>query len=114
MANRLFADISDYQERFDALAYVRGGHRLVMIKATEGVDWASINHGPRADAAHGAGLHVWHYHFAHPDSDPDAIGEAAHFWRQTRPHYHPDARPRLHSELPHPHPPPHLLKHTPP
>lgn len=109
---RTFADLSSYQERFNAAQYSRAGHRLVMLKATEGVDWIDPTHADRAAAAHGYGLDVWHYHFAHPDTDPSSVGEAAHFWQVVRPHYQPGDRLVLDIELHHPDGPGGLVTYT--
>lgn len=99
---REFADVSAYQDRFEATRYRASGHVVVALKATEGTDWTDPTHAARAQAAHGAGLDVWHYHFAHPDTDPDAVGEAAHFWAVAKPHYQAGDRLVLDVELHHP------------
>lgn len=102
MSAPTFADLSDYQPRFEAVQYRKGGHPLVALKATEGTDWISSVWEQRARAAHEAGLPVWHYHFCHPDTDPDGTGEAAHFWRTVAPHFHNGDRLVLDIELHHP------------
>jgi GH25 family lysozyme M1 (1,4-beta-N-acetylmuramidase) len=107
-----FADISDYQDRFNAASYAAAGHTLVAIKATEGTGWVSATHAARCAAAHAHGLEVWHYHFAHPDTDPSEAGEAGHFWRTVRPHFHPGDRLVLDIELRHPDGPAGLARYT--
>jgi lysozyme len=102
MANRLFADVSNYNERFDAHAYVKGGHQLVMILATDGVVFTSPKYVDQANHAHEAGVAVWHYHFCRPEVDPAATGEASHFWTVVKPHYRPGDRLVLDVERRHP------------
>jgi GH25 family lysozyme M1 (1,4-beta-N-acetylmuramidase) len=80
-----FADLSAYQERFDAIQYRKSGAPLVALKATEGATFTDPVHHERALHAHEAGLRVWHYHFARPDFNPDGTGEMANFWRQVEP-----------------------------
>lgn len=69
-SNRLFADVSDYQARYDARSYRRAGHRFVAIKAGEGgTSDATVGceHYPaRVHASHAARLKVGHYWFVHP------------------------------------------------
>lgn len=63
---RLMADISDYQSSFDARAYRRAGHRIIMIKAAEGLSAAgALLHSRRCREAHDEGLIVVHYHYLH-------------------------------------------------
>lgn len=112
MAVREFADISDYQERFDAGRYAAAGHLLVAIKATEGTSGLQSKYAERVAAAHGRGLGVWHYHFAHPDTDPGEGGEASHFWTNVRPHFHAGDRLVLDVELRHPGGPAGLIAYT--
>lgn len=82
----LFADVSDFQSRFDAHAYKRAGHVLVAIKAGEGIEGGGASLYPiRATAAHAAGLHVWHYWFAHPGES--AAAQVARLHVVTSPHY---------------------------
>jgi GH25 family lysozyme M1 (1,4-beta-N-acetylmuramidase) len=109
---REFADISSYQDVVRASRYAAAGHALLAVKATEGTSWVDPNHGENAARAHGAGLDVWHYHFAHPDTDPDAVGEVSHFWRTVRPHYQPGDRLVLDVELHHPEGPAGLVRYT--
>lgn len=78
MPSRLFADVSSNNARFDAAAYRSAGHRLIAIKATEGVSYNNPEYGPWVAAAHQHKLVVAHYHFARPGND--AITEARHFW----------------------------------
>lgn len=65
---------------------------MVGILATDGLSFVSPTYAEQAAHAHGAGLRVWHYHFCRPESDPQAHGEMAHFWRTVRPHYQPGDR----------------------
>lgn len=102
MYSRTFADVSEYQQPPRMSRYAATGALLIAIKATEGTDWIDPRYVENVTHAHGAGLAVWHYHFAHPDSDPDAVGEAGHFWRTVEPHYHPGDRLVLDIELHHP------------
>lgn len=97
-----FADLSEYELRFDAGAYRKAGHLLVMLKATEGQTWVDPSYAEKVLHARQWGLEVWHYHFAHPDTNPDERGEAAHFWRTVQPHYRPGDRLVLDVELHHP------------
>jgi hypothetical protein len=68
---QLFADISDYQSTFRAVSYKSAGHKLIVIKAGEGVGiGGATNHDNRTNAAHQVGLSVWHYWFLDPSIDP--------------------------------------------
>lgn len=86
-ASRLMADISNNNLGFDAHAYRAAGHGVVAIKATEGVGGLQRTHALWADAAHRAGVKVVHYHFAHPDTHRNGIGEALDFLRAVEAHW---------------------------
>lgn len=82
----LFADIAAVGERaFNGHAYKSAGHKIIAMKATEGVGFTDPGHGPWAHAAHAAGLAVVHYHFCHPDQNP--VQQARHFWAVVEPRY---------------------------
>ena len=69
--SQLFADISDYQAAFKATSYKSAGHKLVAIKAGEGLGLGGASgHHTRAADAHQVGLQVWHYWFLNPTLDP--------------------------------------------
>jgi hypothetical protein len=99
---RRFADISNYQARFEAHQYASAGAMLVMVLATDGPEFVSDKHAEQAAHAHEAGLRVWHYHFARPEQDPTAHGEMAHFWGNVKPQFHPGDRLVLDVEKLHP------------
>lgn len=92
--------------------YAASGALLIACKATEGTTWVDPTHAENARNAHGAGLAVWHYHFARPDADPDAVGEAGHFWSTVKPLYKPGDRLVLDIELQHPAGPAGLVAYT--
>lgn len=102
MDPRYFVDISNYSSRFQAHLYHGAGPLLVAILATDGERFVSDRHGIDAEDAHSAGLIAWHYHFARPEMDPDAIGEAAHFWQTVKPHWRAGDRLVLDVERQHP------------
>lgn len=83
--NHYFADLSNNNAGpFDFRIYrQRGGHRLLGLKATEGLHFTDPTHTARAVAAHAQKLAVAHYHFAHP-ADP-AAAQAEAFWAQVEP-----------------------------
>lgn len=70
----LFADVSDYQDRFNALSYRRAGHRFVVVKAGEGGERGRAvgagQYAARVAAAHASRLKVGHYWFARPFDHP--------------------------------------------
>lgn len=81
------ADLSNNNPHFDAAAYRKAGHRVIALKATEGVGGYQAIHGTRTAAAHADGVKVVHYHFAHPENHPDGRVEAREFWTHVKPHY---------------------------
>ena len=83
----LFADISSNDSAFNAHAYRSAGHRVIAIKATEGVSFTNPHYAAWVAAAHAAGLAVIHYHFCRPENLAP-IGQADHFWNTVAPHYH--------------------------
>lgn len=90
-SNRLFADLSDYQARFDAASYRRAGHRFIAIKAGEGAESnAQVGCGryvERVNASHAFRVKVGHYWFVHPgDHAPQTVAEL--IVARTEPHYH--------------------------
>jgi GH25 family lysozyme M1 (1,4-beta-N-acetylmuramidase) len=90
-AGELFADISANQSTFNAAAYASAGHRLIMIKATQGENYLNPAHASWTTSAHLHGLAVAHYHFCEL-SNP--LLEARAFWERVRPVFDP-ARDRL-------------------
>lgn len=87
MDRRIFPDVSNFTERFQAHQVRSAGCLLVGVLATDGVDFVSPTYIEQAAHAHEAGLRVWHYHFARPEVDPSAEGEPAHLWRVVKPHF---------------------------
>lgn len=83
---RLWADLSSNNPHFDAKAYRKAGHRLLGVKATEGVTFNDPAHEKLVSAAHGVGVKVAHYHFARPDNNQPAA-EAKHFWKVVQPRF---------------------------
>lgn len=102
MIDRRFADVSEFQPELNAHRYRAAGPRLIAVKATQGTDWTDPTYIEKVTHAHEAGLLVWHYHFADVASDPGEDGEAAHFWRTVKPHFHPGDRLVLDIEQRHP------------
>jgi GH25 family lysozyme M1 (1,4-beta-N-acetylmuramidase) len=80
------ADISSNDEGFNGHAYKSAGHKVIMIKATEGLTYVNPLYAGWAHAAHAAGLAVAHYHFCRPEQ-ADAGGQADHFWNAVKPHF---------------------------
>lgn len=87
MLGPTWADISNYTDRFAAQNYAKAGHRAIGVLATDGERFVSDKHAEQSAHAHEAGLHVVHYHFARPEDDPRAVGEAAHFYGAVKPHF---------------------------
>lgn len=87
MSNHHMADVSDAQATFNAAAYRAAGHRVVALKATEGLGFEAHGYAARVLAAHRAGLHVIHYHFAHPDHHDAGGDEARELLRVAQPHW---------------------------
>jgi GH25 family lysozyme M1 (1,4-beta-N-acetylmuramidase) len=83
---QLFADISSNNPGFHGHAYKSAGHRVIAIKATEGVTFTSPPYAAWAHAAHAAGLAVVHYHFARPELGQPRQ-QAQHFWATVKAHY---------------------------
>lgn len=78
-----FADVSSNNDPIDIEEYASAGHVMLMIKATEGVDYANPFHRGWSLRC---GLHhvaVAHYHFARPDEANRPIAEAHHFLAAT-------------------------------
>lgn len=82
---RLFADISSNNNGFDAQSYRRAGHRLIAIKATEGIGYINPEHALWSREAHGHGIRVLHYHFCRPPAAGLQSAEAATFWSVVKP-----------------------------
>lgn len=99
-SRRLIADISNNNPRFDAHAYRRAGHRAIAIKATEGVGGIQGVYANRVAAAHFEGLHVVHYHFAHPDTHGNAAAECAEFLSVVKRHWKRGDRVAIDIEVP--------------
>jgi Glycosyl hydrolases family 25 len=92
MDSRVFPDISNFTGRFIAHQVAASGVLLVGILATDGDGFVSPTYVDQVNAAHEAGLTVWHYHFCRPEVGPDGLGEMAHFWRTVQPHFRPGDR----------------------
>lgn len=112
MNPRYFPDISNFTERFSAHQVRSAGAELVGVLATDGSDFTSPKHAEQAAHAHEAGLRVWHYHFCRPERDPQATGEAAHFWRTVKPHYQRGDRLVIDVERTHPQGMPGLVSYV--
>lgn len=106
---RYMADLSNNNRLADPLAvfraYYKAGHRVIALKATEGVGGRQAQDTPSTDsprssgigrqvvypdrvhAAHQAGLTVIHYHFARPDHHRTPEAEAHDFLSYIKPHY---------------------------
>lgn len=96
---RFMADLSNNNAHFDAHAYRKGGHRVVALKATEGVGGRQGIYVERVNAAHRAGLFVVHYHFARPDHHSTSTAEAADFLSYIKPHVRKGDRVALDLEV---------------
>ncbi len=84
--DRYFADISNNNSQtVNWNQYRKAGHVLVGLKATEGNTFVDKTHPTRSENAHSAGVHVMHYHFAHPGKD--ANQQAQFFWAQIKGHF---------------------------
>lgn len=66
-AFRLFADLSSNNPGFNAEAYRKAGHRVVAIKATEGITYRNPDWLRWTTEAHAARLSVLHYAFLRPE-----------------------------------------------
>lgn len=82
MSSSLFADLSNWNDHFNVVAYHAAGHRIVALKASEGVDFIDHRHRAWALQAHSHGLIVAHYHYGRPDRTSGAE-EAAFFLHVT-------------------------------
>jgi len=86
--NRIFADISNNNSdrHFNFEAYREAGHRVIGIKATEGIGFIDPFHDQWCARAHQkAKLHVIHYHFGHVGQSPQTQGEF--FWAHVKPRF---------------------------
>jgi GH25 family lysozyme M1 (1,4-beta-N-acetylmuramidase) len=102
MDARIFPDINNFTERFNAHQVASGGALVVGILATDGVGFTSPTYAEQAQHAHGAGIPVWHYHFCRPEQDRLGVDETPHFWRVVKPHFHRGDRLVLDVERSHP------------
>lgn len=87
MSKRLFADISDNNGPVDLAAYAGAGHRMIAIKASEGVSYTNPRHAVATAEAHRLGLVVVHYHFCRLADGSAVIAEARHFNRTVASHF---------------------------
>lgn len=87
-AHLQFADISNNNggAAFHAHAYKSAGHKLIGLKASEGMGFTDPDYAAWAHAAHAAGLAVLHYHFARPESG-NPIEQARHFRQSVGDHF---------------------------
>jgi lysozyme len=85
----LYADISIDQAVFSPRAYMRGGSRIVALKATQGYAYIDAAYRDRVTAAHDAGLRVIHYHYANADNSRSYLAEAGHFTDVVTPNWRP-------------------------
>lgn len=83
--SRLFADLSNNNPHLDAAKYKAAGHRLVGLKATQGLGFVDKDHERLAKAAHDHHIAVAHYHFAEPAHG--AASQARLFWETVKPTY---------------------------
>lgn len=77
--NPLFADVSSNNSEFKPDPYVKAGHVVIAVKATEGVGYVNPDHRSWCLAAGGKRISVVHYHFARPDQGNSPDAEAARF-----------------------------------
>ena len=64
MKGQYFADLSSYNEGFNAREYAKAGHIFVVIKATQGVGYLNPKWAEWTRDAHDNRIAVGHYHFA--------------------------------------------------
>lgn len=84
---RVFADLYEGNEGFDAHHYRETGAPFIVLKATEGVQHVDAKHRLRARLAHELGLPVCHYHYL--DLAPTAM-QARNFWTNVLGVWHKD------------------------
>lgn len=79
-----YADISSNNPLPDIGAYRRAGHQHLCRKVSQGTFYHWYDGDTVTDTAHGAGLHVGHYHWL--DEDNDALAQAKFFIDKLAPH----------------------------
>lgn len=84
-ARYLMADVSNHQRNVNLAKYKKAGHRVIGLKATEGVGYVDPLYVSRVKRAHAMGLKVVHYHFARPDNHPAPWAEAEFFAKTVKP-----------------------------
>jgi len=85
-ARRLFADVSDYQKKFDAHAYAKAGHLLVGLKAGQGTGHGGASlYSHRVGDAHAHRLAVAHYWYCEPQHP--AAEQVRLLWDTVKPHW---------------------------
>lgn len=109
---RIFPDINNFTERFQAHQVRAAGALVIGVLASDGESFVSPSYAQQVAHAHEAHLQVWHYHFCRPESDPNAIGEMGHFWKTVRGHYKRGDRLVLDVERNHPAGPMGLVKYV--
>jgi lysozyme len=90
-------DVSSYQGTgIDWKRVKRAGFAGAFVKATEGGGYINPSFRAQASGARAAGLRVGFYHFARPETESDALAEAAHYAATTAGHRtRADLRPTL-------------------
>lgn len=86
---RYFADVSSNQTAVDLDKYHHAGHRLIGLKASEGVGYTDPTWHPRMRWSAQLGLGVIHYHYARPDLHGHGEQEARYFAQLVGPHLKP-------------------------
>jgi GH25 family lysozyme M1 (1,4-beta-N-acetylmuramidase) len=112
MNSRIFPDISNDTERFQAHQVASAGAPAISILCTDGLGFVSPAYASQAADAHDARIPVWHYHFCRPERNRLAIGEAVHFWRHARTRFEHGDRLVLDVERAHPEGPAGLVRYV--
>lgn len=86
-----FADLSSNNPILNVAKYVAGGHKYVMLKATQGTGYRWFESAGTADWMHDFGGHVGHYHWL--EDDDDGVKQADFFCDFIAPQLGPPSTP---------------------